>query len=92
MAQIPIYTIGHGNRSIEEFVELLRRYEIQFLLDVRSQPYSRYVPQFSKDALEKYMKQHEIRYIFLGDALGGRPKDESCYVGQGPHGFAGGLQ
>ena len=80
MTNVPIYTIGYGNRTIEQFVELLKQYEIAFVVDVRSQPYSRYNQQFSKDALEKQLKLHNIRYIFMGDTLGGRPKDETCYV------------
>lgn len=80
MTKIPIYTIGYGSRSIEDFVKLLQDYDIKFLVDVRSQPYSRFNPDFSKDALEKRLKQHFIRYIFMGDTLGGRPQDSSCYV------------
>ncbi len=80
MTKIPIYTIGYGNRSIEEFVELLQRYDVKFLVDIRSQPHSRFKPEFSKDALEERLKQHHIRYIFMGDTLGGRPKDTTCYV------------
>ena len=83
MTTIPIYTIGYGNRSIEEFVGLLQQYEIKFLVDVRSQPYSRYNPDFSKDALEKRLKPASIRYIFMGDTLGGRPKDDTCYSEDG---------
>lgn len=77
---IPIFTIGHGARTIEQFIALLRQYRIQFLIDVRSQPYSRVHEQFSKHALEQTLKQHEIRYVFMGDTLGGRPADETCYV------------
>ena len=77
---IPVYTIGYGGRSIEQLIELLNRYEIEFLIDVRSQPYSRFHQQFSKDALENTLKQRRIGYIFMGDTLGGRPKDESCYL------------
>ena len=80
MTHVPIYTIGYGGRSIEEFISLLHHYDIEYLIDARSQPYSRYTPQFSKDALEKYLKQHNIRYIFMGDTLGGRPRDDTCYV------------
>lgn len=80
MTTIPIYTIGYGNRSIDDFVKLLQDYDIKFLVDIRSQPYSRFSPDFSKDALEKRIKQHHIRYLFMGDTLGGRPKDSSCYV------------
>jgi len=76
LSSIPIYTIGYGNRSINEFIELLKRYGIQYLVDVRSQPYSRYNPDFSKDALERHLNRHHIRYIFMGDTLGGRPEDK----------------
>ncbi|GAC1649507.1 MAG: DUF488 domain-containing protein [Ktedonobacteraceae bacterium] len=79
MEKFPIYTVGYGNRSIETFVALLKKYQIKYLVDVRSQPYSQYNQQFSKDLLEKYLGQHGIRYMFMGDTLGGRPKDESCY-------------
>lgn len=80
MTGVPIYTIGYGNRSIEQFIALLKQYEIAYVVDVRSQPYSRYSPQFSKDALEQQLKLHAMRYMFMGDTLGGRPKDETCYV------------
>lgn len=76
---VPIYTIGYGNRSIESFIQLLRQYEIEHLVDIRSQPYSRYKPEFSKEALEKRLKQSGIHYVFMGDTLGGRPNDSSCY-------------
>lgn len=76
----PIYTIGYGKRSIEEFTELLQHYQIEVLIDVRSQPYSRYSPSFSKSALEKHLQEHNIQYVFMGDTLGGRPNDEDCYI------------
>lgn len=83
MKTIPIYTIGYGNRSIEEFIGFLQQYDIKFLADIRSQPYSRYNPDYSKDALEKRLKQANIRYIFMGDTLGGRPRDDTSYQEDG---------
>ena len=80
MAPIPIYTIGYGNRSFGDFVKLLQHYEIKFLVDIRSQPYSRFNPDYSKDALERRINSPLMRYIFMGDTLGGRPKDSSCYI------------
>ncbi len=79
MEKFPIYTIGYGNRSIETFIKILQKYGIEYLVDIRSQPYSRFNQQFSKDILEKYLALHGIRYMFMGDTLGGRPKDEDCY-------------
>ncbi len=78
--QLPIYTIGYGNRSIDEWIALLRHYKILYLVDIRSQPYSRFHPDFSKAALEGRLKSEGLHYIFLGDKLGGRPQDETCYV------------
>jgi uncharacterized protein (DUF488 family) len=80
MTNTPIYTVGYGNRSGEELILLLQQYEIKFLIDIRSQPYSRFKPEFSREALEKHLKQYGIRYVFMGDTLGGRPTDSTCYV------------
>lgn len=78
--QLPIYTIGYGNRSLDEFLALLKQYNIHYLVDLRSLPYSRYHPDFSRNAIEARLKQQDIRYIFMGDKLGGRPQDADCYV------------
>ncbi len=80
MSAVPIYTIGYGNRSIEDFIKLLQKYDVKYLVDIRSQPYSRYKPEFSKEALEQYLKKQQIRYVYMGDTLGGRPADASCYT------------
>jgi uncharacterized protein (DUF488 family) len=49
------------------------------LADVRSAPFSRFNPQFNKDALERDLKLHGISYVFLGRELGARSSDPSCY-------------
>jgi uncharacterized protein (DUF488 family) len=78
-AVAPIYTIGYGARSLADFLELLKAHDIAYLLDVRSTPYSRFKPEFSKDALAQALQAHGIRYLHLGDQLGGQPDDPSCY-------------
>ena len=77
---IPIYTIGYGSRSMTEFIDVLRQYEIDYLIDVRSVPHSGYKPEFSKKPLANEVEQHGIRYVYMGDLLGGKPDDESCCV------------
>lgn len=77
---VPIYTIGYGARSVDELAAVLHTYAIEFLIDVRTAPYSRYKPEFSKDALEAALKTHGLRYLYMGDSLGGRPDDPACYV------------
>lgn len=76
----PIYTIGYGARTIEQFLDLLRRYQVAFLIDVRSQPFSRFQPMFNRCELQLASRQCGIRYVFMGDLLGGRPDDPACYT------------
>ena len=74
-----IFTIGYGGRKTEEFLGLLKQYNIDTLVDVRSQPYSKYQEDFSKRNLTRILQQSDIDYRFMGDLLGGRPDDPSCY-------------
>jgi uncharacterized protein (DUF488 family) len=74
-----VYTIGYGGRTLEGFVDLLPRYEIEVLVDVRSQPYSRYQRHFSKKPLAEHLPQIGVEYLWMGDGLGGRPDDPACY-------------
>lgn len=71
MSYKKLYTIGHSNRSIDEFVELLRTNKIEVLCDVRSIPKSKKWQQFNGDALEKVLAANKIEYVWLGDKLGG---------------------
>lgn len=71
----PIYTIGHSNTSVDKLVSLLKQNKIQVLADVRSVPYSRHVPQANREAIERAVKAAGIKYLFMGEQLGGRPKD-----------------
>jgi uncharacterized protein (DUF488 family) len=68
-----LYTIGHSNHEFDEFVALLRQHNIQLVADVRSSPYSRYVPQANREALERALEAAGITYRWMGDRLGGRP-------------------
>ena len=79
MSQVPIYTIGYGAREMDDFISVLQKHEIDFLIDVRSKPYSRYKPEFSKHTLERKLQAQGIRYVFMGDTLGGQPDDPDCY-------------
>ncbi len=70
-----IYSIGHSNHPIERFVGLLRGARIEAVLDVRSVPKSRRFPQFGRAPLEETLAANGIDYVFLGDSLGGKPRD-----------------
>lgn len=79
----PILTIGYGLRPINEVIALLDRYRVEYVGDVRSVPFSGRRPEFSRPALEQILREQGIRYVFLGDVLGGRPDDPSCYDDEG---------
>ncbi len=71
MATNVLFTIGHSTHSIEEFIELLNAHHVHHLVDVRSIPKSRHVPQFNTDALASSLRASNIDYTHL-KALGGR--------------------
>ncbi len=68
------YTIGHSNRSFEEFCELLKEHGIELLFDVRRFPQSKKFPHFNRDELQKRLEACGITYFYLGDLLGGYRK------------------
>ena len=74
-----IYTIGHSTHPIERFVELLQRHGIQILADVRSTPFSRFNPQFNRASLGHSLASAGIRYEFMGEELGARTSDPTCF-------------
>lgn len=79
----PLLTLGYGNRQLGDVLALLRAHDVRYLIDVRSVPYSRFNPVFSKESLAAAVEKAGIRYVFMGDTLGGRPNDRSCYDGAG---------
>jgi uncharacterized protein (DUF488 family) len=74
-----LFTIGHSNHTMEKFIQLLDDNGIMLLVDVRTNPYSRYSPHFNKEYLERKLPLHMIEYTYAGKYLGGRPSDPSCY-------------
>lgn len=75
-----LFTIGHSHHSIDHFLDLLNAFRISAIADVRSSPYSKYSPQFNKDVLENVLSNVGIDYVFMGDELGARRSESSCYV------------
>ena len=74
-----IYTIGYSPHTPESFVELLRTYGVTAVADVRSNPYSKFKPEFNRESIEAALKRSDIAYVFLGDRCGARPDDAACY-------------
>lgn len=76
---VVLFSIGHSNQPIETFLKLLHQHKLQVLIDVRSSPYSRYVPHFNSASLGPAVQQTGIKYVFMGKKLGGRPDGDEFY-------------
>jgi uncharacterized protein (DUF488 family) len=77
---VTVFTVGHSTHSMDRLIEILKLNEIFEVVDVRSQPYSRFQPQFNRSDIEEPLKTAGIGYLFLGNELGARSNDTSCYV------------
>lgn len=78
-----IWTIGHFNHPIEDFVQLLTQHDIGLLVDVRRFPGSRTFPQFNCETLQSLLLQNDIDYLWL-ESLGGR-RAKSDAGGESPN-------
>lgn len=75
-----LFSIGHGAKSMDEFIDELASFDIEFLVDVRTTPYSKWSPHFNQQILQKHLTGRGVRYVYMGDVLGGMPSDYTCYT------------
>lgn len=74
-----VLTIGHSTQSYDQFLRRLRDASVTAIADVRSAPFSRHFPHFNRDVLKEELRMDRIAYAFLGDELGGRPKEKQFF-------------
>lgn len=91
-----IHTIGHSTRSIEDFIDLLKNYEIEMLIDVRTIPKSKHNPQYNEETLKTALRKSGIHYHHLMK-LGGLRHTTKASINLGWHnlsfrGFADYMQ
>ena len=80
MSDIEVLSIGHSNHPYELFLSLLRNAGVTAIADVRSSPHSRHSPHFNRAALQQELKADGVAYVYLGEELGGRPKDRAYFL------------
>ena len=78
-----LYTIGHSTYPIEHLISRIHKYEIQYVLDVRSTPYSQYTPQYNAEILAKELRKNGVNYSQMGKFFGARQPDIAYY----PNGY-----
>lgn len=79
-----VYTIGHSTHELADFVSFLKHYGVTLLVDVRSVPRSRHVPQFNGDSLAKELPVAGMQYVHLAK-LGGLRHTTKTSLNQGWH-------
>ncbi len=77
-ATMRLYTIGHSTRTLDELVDALKSFGVRTLVDIRTVPRSRHVPQFNQDMLNQTLPKRGIRYRHF-PGLGGlrKPRADS---------------
>ncbi len=79
-----LFTIGHSNQPVAAFIELLLAHNISQVVDVRSFPSSRHSPQFNREALSEALAASGIEYVFAGQHLGGRRRENFTHLRDTP--------
>ena len=70
-----IYTVGHSTHHIDYFLELLREYGINCVIDVRSVAASSYNPQYNEEPFKNFLKNNKITYLHFAEEFGARQTD-----------------
>lgn len=78
-----LYTIGHSQHETEYFIDMLRKYDINYVLDVRSTPYSQFAENYNRENIRSILKRAGIEYSFMGNYFGARPEDRTLYSKDG---------
>ncbi len=74
-----LYSIGYATKPIDIFIQQLQQYGINAIADVRSVPYSKAFYDYHREALTATLHQVNIKYVYLGEELGPRSKDDAHY-------------
>lgn len=83
MIKIKIYTLGHSNYSFDKLIEILKKYKINCVVDIRAIPYSKYNTQYNKELFQKNLKNLGYTYIYMADEFGAKRKTRESYNDEG---------
>lgn len=78
-----IYTIGHSNYELQTLVEMIKKYDIDTIVDLRGTPYSKYNVQYNLDVIKENLKRFDILYIYMGKEFGAQRERREYYINEG---------
>ncbi len=74
MIKIEIYTLGHSNYPFDKFIEILKKHNINCIVDIRGIPYSKYNTQYNKEVLQSNLRKLGYTYIYMADEFAAKEK------------------
>ena len=80
---LSLFSIGYATKPMAEYLEQLKRNQVDVVADIRSVPYSKAFHDYHQEALQQSLRQQGIRYVYLGLELGPRSKDPAHYDAEG---------
>lgn len=78
-----IYALGHSNYPFDKFIEILKKYSINCVVDIRAIPYSKYNTQYNKEFFQSNLKRLGYTYIYMADEFGAKRKTRESYNNEG---------
>lgn len=78
-----IFTIGHSNYKIERFIEMLKHYNINCVVDIRGTPYSKYNIQYDKETIKETLTKAGYIYIYMAKELAAKRENKISYYDEG---------
>jgi uncharacterized protein (DUF488 family) len=78
-----IYTIGHSNYPVEKLIDMLKRYNINTVIDIRGTPYSKYNVQYNKETIAETLKEAGFTYIYMAKEFAAQREKKISYTKEG---------
>lgn len=78
-----IYTIGHSNYPIEKLIDMLRKYDINTVVDIRGIPYSKYNIQYNKEVIAETLEEAGFIYIYMAKEFAANRENKISYNKEG---------
>ncbi|OXX84131.1 hypothetical protein AVM15_06250, partial [Paraclostridium benzoelyticum] len=78
-----IFAIGHSNYPYVKFIEMIKKYNINCIVDIRETPYSKYNVQYNKEYFREILKKDGYIYIYMGEEFGAKRDSKESYNNEG---------
>ncbi len=78
-----IYTLGHSNYSVERLVDMMKKYNINCVIDIRGIPYSKYNVQYNKETIQKTLRNLGFTYIYMAKEFAAKRETKISYNKEG---------